>query len=77
MVTYWRELGALHLDHDIYSQLAAMRNLVLGGHVEHVSQCGLRALRFACTAEQLDLVRCLICGSLVVAVSFLSIDTKG
>ena len=37
----------------IYSQPAAIDNVVLGGHDEHVSQCGLRALRLACAAEQL------------------------
>ena len=39
----------------IYSQLAASVNLVLGGHDEgHVSQCRLRTLWFAGTAEQFD-----------------------
>ena len=39
----------------IYSQLAAIDNVVLGGHDEkHVSQCRLRTLWFAFTAEQLE-----------------------
>ena len=48
----WFFVGTFHFI-GIYSQLAASVNLVLGGHDEHVSQCGLRALRLACAAEQL------------------------
>ena len=41
----------------IYSQLAAIDNVVLGGHDEkHVSQCRLRTLWFAGIAEQFELL---------------------
>ena len=65
----WLVLVGTFISIILYSQLAANVNLVLEGHdVGHVSQCRLRTLWFARTAEQFDSDRCLICGPLEVAV---------
>ena len=51
----WLVLVVTFIFNIIYSQLAAIDNVVLGGHDEkHVSQCRLRTLWFAFTAEQLE-----------------------